>query len=100
MSWTPNRIVALGTGVLGIAGAAVAVAAELTGPQAAGLIAGAAVVLGIAREWLVGWQKWEARQGEADQPVSWDDAEEILGRLHPDAVKALTERLRAAPPRP
>jgi hypothetical protein len=80
---TPNRIVALGTGALGIIAAALTLAVDLTGPQAAGLAASALVVLGIAREWLVGWRAHEARQGEADQPITREDVFEQVRRLAP-----------------
>jgi hypothetical protein len=91
MSWTPNRIVALGGSIVGLGVAGLAVGAEISGPQAAGLVAGAAVVLKLADRFLVGWQKWEARQGEADQPVSWEDLLEQVRRVDdPDVVAQLS----------
>ena len=94
MSWTPNRIVALGGSVIGLGVAGLAVATEVSGPQAAGLVAGAAVVLKLADRFLVGWQKWEALQGEADEPVTWEDLIEQARRLgDPDVVTQLRSLL-------
>jgi hypothetical protein len=75
--WTPNRIVALGTGAIGVAIAAASLAAAEGGPQAAGVAAGVLAFVVPAREWLIGWREFEARQGEAEEPVSWADLAEL-----------------------
>ncbi len=79
---TPNRIVAGAVALLGLLTLAAGLLADLgTAPQVAALAAGAIVLLTPTVVWLRGWQAWEARQGEADQPVGWDDLREQLERL-------------------
>lgn len=79
--WTPNRIVALGTGALGTAGAVVALLADLSGPQGAAFAASALVVLGVANRWLVGWQAHERAQGTADRPIGLANVLETVSLL-------------------
>lgn len=95
---TPNRIVAVAVAALGVATLIVSMAADLgLAPQAVGIAAGAVVFLTPAVVWLKGWQAYEARQGEADQPVGWDDAEELVRRLaeDPEALRLAIDRVRS-----
>ena len=79
---TPNRIVAGAVALLGLLTLAAGLLADLgTAPKVAALVAGAIVLLTPTVVWLRGWQAWEARQGEADQPVGWDDLREQVDRL-------------------
>lgn len=79
---TPNRIVAGATALLGAAILLAGLLADLgTAPKVAALLAGAVTILTPAVVWLRGWQAWEARQGEADQPVGWEDLREQLDRV-------------------
>lgn len=79
---TPNRIVAGATALLGAAVLLAGLLADLgTAPQVAAILAGVVAVLTPAVVWLRGWQAWEARQGEADEPVGWEDLREQLARL-------------------
>ena len=79
---TPNRIVAMLTPVFALAaGASATWLAEhfptLDVPASALeeiFIAGALAVLAPALQWLYGWQKWEARQDEAQLAVEKAEA--------------------------
>lgn len=99
MTWTPNRIVAFGGGALALVVGVAGTAAGIAGPGAAVLLGGIVAFATLAREWLVGWRAWEDRQGEADQPVSWDDAEEVVRRLaeDPEALRRAIERVGSPP---
>jgi hypothetical protein len=86
--WTPNRIVAIGTAAAGVVILVAGFAASLAVPAAvAAVLAGAALIAVPVREWLIGWREFEARQGEADEPVDWADVRE--------AIELLVERDRA-----
>lgn len=79
---TPNRIVAGAVALLGLVVLAAGLLADLgTAPKVAALAAGAVTLLTPAVVWLRGWQAYEARQGEADQPVGWEDLREQLARV-------------------
>jgi hypothetical protein len=79
---TPNRIVAGATALLGALTVLAGLLASLPAAVAvAAVVAGAVGVLTPVVVWLRGWQAWEARQGEADQPVGWDDVREQLERV-------------------
>ncbi len=96
---TPNRITAAGVALLGAALALAGLVAPLGAPaQVAALVAGAVTVLTPAVVWLRGWQAYEARQGEADQPVSLDDVREQLARLAASPPEAAVEALQSSVP--
>lgn len=98
MKWTPNRIVAFGGGLLALIAGVAGAAAGIAPAGAAVMLVSIAAAAGLAREWLIGWREYEARQGEADQPVDWDDAEELVKRLaaNPEALREVLERVRGA----
>lgn len=91
---TPNRIVAFGTAALGAVVLVAGIAASLAVPAAvAAVLAGAALVAVPVREWLVGWREHEARQGEADEPVGWDDLLELAQRFEDPGTLEVLGRL-------
>ena len=94
MTWTPNRIVAFGGAACSIVVGAVGTLAGIAGPGAAVMAAGIVGAAALAREWLIGWREHEARQGEADQPVGWDDVEELADELakRPDVIIGAARR--------
>jgi protein-S-isoprenylcysteine O-methyltransferase Ste14 len=63
-----NRIVALVTALVGLAGAVAPAVANMDWSSTAGVIAGVGVVAAAAIKWLDGWQKHEARTAGTAAP--------------------------------
>lgn len=91
---TPNRITAIGVAALGVILAIAGIAASSGAPEAVAIAAGAGLIAVPAREWLIGWREYERRQGEGDQPVSFEDLREQALRLtDPDAAEKVASLL-------
>jgi protein-S-isoprenylcysteine O-methyltransferase Ste14 len=69
-----NRIVALLTAILGVAGAVMPALTNMDWQSTAGVIAGLGVAAAAALKWLEGWQAHELHQAIADEQPNTPDA--------------------------
>lgn len=85
----PNRIAVYVTAAIALIGGLLPTLGNFDLESTAGIIAGLLVVLGVVREWLVNWGKWERGEGPGLMPGELeDDFDEESAEPIPDEVKA------------
>jgi hypothetical protein len=95
MAAPANRVVALGTGAIGLLAAIIVPAAQMDTSSVVGVVIGVGAIAAIAITWLIGWQKYEARTGGPAIPVNVMHAIDLAGQDLDPIMRVLTAVLRS-----
>jgi hypothetical protein len=107
----PNRLAVYLTVAVALVGGLLPAVADFDWESTVGIVAGLVVVLGVVREWLVNWGKWERGEGAGLLPGEFEDEfDEASAEPIPPAVAEAAHtpetsylpggQVPAGPPRP